>query len=533
MAKKIFFILVAIVMIWVYFALPVLGLYANDGGAKHIQMKSFYLNRWQKLNIEYPGQEIGLDFSDLNPVRYFVVINDALYCSYLPLFTYLSSFFYPALGDKVIHFLPLLSFFLALIVFERILKLIMKEGLFYYVLLAAFFAGSPIVVYSITFWEHLPAILLVVSSLYFLTKYFKRNASSINVFMSSLLLGISIFFRTEMVILILSYLISICWILLRRKEKKRIIYAFAGLGLPITIYLVTNYAFYGNWLGLHGVYHQPQGFSLLRSALYLIGLFVSYCFVFLLNRNKEKELMSKFYQLILLFWLGVLFIKFGASPVPAIFFGFPLILALFFDGGRTAVDLFSHKPELEHLLFGAVITYISLSAIMLNRNPDITIRYMLVVVPFVLIFFGLRSKEIIKFKPLYILVGMLILWGFLVNCDQLKNSVLLTKQSNAERVEFLKNNTREKDVIIFQSNPLMEHCGPLFFERVYMVSKNRGGDIVETLSSLKQKGIDRCFYWTKNRDFSANFPEENDYALEEFVFSAKNFSRHYLIKIEL
>jgi hypothetical protein len=158
---------------------------------------------------------------------------------------------------------------------------------------------------------------------------------------------------------------------------------------------------------------------------------------------------------------------------------------------------------------------------------------MLIVVPFVLIFLGLRSKEIIKFKPLYILVGMLILWGFLVNCDQLKNSVLLTKQSNAERVEFLKNNTREKDVIIFQSNPLMEHCGPLFFERVYMVSKNRGGDLVKTLSSLKLKGITRCFYWTNNRDFSANFPEENDYALEEFVFSAKNFSRHYLIKIEL
>jgi hypothetical protein len=533
MIKKILFGLVAVVLIWAYFALPVLGIYANDGGAKYIQMKSFYLNRWKKLNIEYPGKEIGLDLSELNPVRYFAVIDNVLYCSYLPLFTYLTSFLYPSLGDKVIHFLPLLSFFLALIVFERILKLILKEGLFYYILLITFLAASPLAFYSITFWEHLPAVLLVVSSLYFLTRYFKNNASNTNIFASSLILSASIFFRTEMIILILSYLISICWILLRRNEKKRIIAVFAGLGLPIALYLVTNYAFYGRLSGLHGVYHQPLGFSWLRSALYLVGLFVSYGLLFFLSKNKEKELMSKFYQLILLFWLGILFIKFGVSPIPALFFGFPLILVLFFDGGKTAVDLFSHKPELVHFLFGTVITFISVSAIMLYRNPDLSIRYMLPVIPLVLIFLGLKSKEIIKFKPLYALVALFVLMGLVINSYKIKNSALQIKKDNAERVEFLKSHTSEKDVVIFEYNPLMEHCGPMYFERIFIVSKTGGNDLAEILSTLKLKGINYCYYWTLSGDFSKKFSEMNDYPVEEFVLTFKDSSRHYLVKIVL
>ena len=532
MIKKILFALVAVILIWVYFSLPTLGLYANDGGAKYIQMKSFYLNRWQKLDIEYPGKEIGLDFSGLNPVRYFVVKNDALYCSYLPLFTYLSSLVYPILGDRAINFLPLLSFFLALVIFERILKLIMKGGLFYYILLAAFLAGSPIVLYSITFWEHLPAILLVVSSIYFLTKYFKKNASNINIFMSAFIIGASIFFRTEMVILIFSYLISISWVFLRRKEKKGIIFALGGLVLPISLYIVSNYIFYGNLLGLHGVFHQPRGFSLLRTAAYLLGLLISFVLLYFLSLIKEKELMKKFYQMISLLWVGVLFIMFGASPAQAIFFGFPLIVVLFFDTGKITEDLLSHKPELDHLLFGLVIIYISMSAIMLYRNPDLTVRYMLAVVPVVLIFIGLRSGEIIKFKPLYVLVGILIIFSFFWNCDRLKNSVLQTKQYNADRVEFLEQKTREKDVIIFQLNPLMEHCGPLFFERIFMVSKNRGGDLPEILATLQKKEITHCYYWTRSGDFIKEFSENYDYKINQSVFYSKNSSKHYLIKIE-
>ena len=112
--------------------------------------------------------------------------------------------------------------------------------------------------------------------------------------------------------------------------------------------------------------------------------------------------------------------------------------------------------------------------------------------------------------------------------------MLKYKNYNFRRVEFLRSYTKKGDVVIFSANPLMEHAGPLFFDRIYIVSKNRGKDINEILKSLKEKGVTYCYYWNMNKNFTKRFLENKDYKLTEFTFSVnKRLPKQYLVKIEM
>jgi hypothetical protein len=533
MGSKFLLIFVAIVVVWVYFAFPPLALYSNDEGAKHIQMKSFYLNHWQKLAIEYPGEEIGLDFSYLNPTRYFAIRNSVLFCTYSPSFTFFSSLFYPLLGDRVTHFLPLLSLFLSFALLAKTLELVMRRGIFYYLLLFVFLIASPVYLYSLTFSEHLPAVFLVMVSLYYLTRYFKKSASNFNLFMSAFPLGIAVFFRTEIFFLIASFAVALGWVIFKNRLGKKIIVVAVGFAVPISVYCLTNFIFYGSWLGLHEAYHKPYHFSLRMSIIYTLCLFIGGCAAYIVNRHKDRELVRHYYSFILILWLVVILVFFNLSPVSALFLGFPLVIMLFFNAGQFIEEIFTLKPSLDHLILIATVVYISLTAIFFLLNPDLDIRYLLAVVPLTLVYLGMRSREIEKFKPLYITLLLLIGAGFLANGSALKNRILRYNYYNLERVKFLESHTQKDEVVIFQANPLMEHCGPLFFERIYIVSKNGGGDLKDILTTLKTKGIRSCYYWTMDPNFVKSFSAETGYKLSESEFASKLGPPHYLVKITL
>jgi len=100
-----------------------------------------------------------------------------MYCTYPPLFPFLSSLLYPLLGNRVTHFLPLLSFFLSFILLSRILRRLRTSVLMRYSMLFTFLLGSPILTYSITFWEHLPGVLMAMCSLYFVVRYFGADGA--------------------------------------------------------------------------------------------------------------------------------------------------------------------------------------------------------------------------------------------------------------------------------------------------------------------------------------------------------------------
>ena len=187
------FLLILVGLVWVFVVLPPLALNSNDEGAKYVQMRNF--NLYGSLPIQYPGLSLGLQPDDVAKQQEIFIHKDGkLYCTYPPLFTYLSSLFYPLLGDRVTNFLPLLAFFLSVVVLGGTLRLLLRDRSVYYVLLLGFLLASPIFSYAICFWEHVPAVFLVVCSLYFLVRYFRLRPSSANLCLSAAMLSAGVFF---------------------------------------------------------------------------------------------------------------------------------------------------------------------------------------------------------------------------------------------------------------------------------------------------------------------------------------------------
>ena len=530
----ILFTLVGLGLAWVYFTLPPLGLYANDCGAKYIQMKSFVINHWHRLDIAYPGKAIGLDFSSLNPVRYLIVKKNLLFCSYDPLFTYLSSLFFPLLGDKVIYFLPLVTFFLSFIMMAKTLGLVMGRRWFYYLLLLIFFVGSPLLLHSIVFWEHLPATFLLITGLYFLTSYFKKEYSGYYLFMSAFVTALGIFFRTETLFFLIVYAGSVLWAFYRLDQLRKVWPFLVGMLLPVAAYICFNQLAYGNPLGLHASIHLPSDFSP-KGIMRHVGILAGVC-IFLraiaLSKDKDKEQFRLLCQLALVLWLVVLFTVLSESPVPRMFFSFPVFFVVFFDAGRRIENWLCSEPGLEGIIFSTIVGYISAIAIFMLNNPDLSERYLLGIVPLTLLVVGIGYGKEKKYWPLTAVLLILFAYSMKENIYQLKENILRYTYYNDERVAFLRQDTPQDAVVVFDENPLMEHCGPLYFERIYVV-RQQDQEVAEILDTLKAKRVRRCYYWTM--DISSLSKALTAYGVKfaQNKFVSKYGPEQYLVGIDL
>ncbi|NQU16744.1 MAG: hypothetical protein HQ564_01655, partial [Candidatus Saganbacteria bacterium] len=96
--NKLFFLVLGIILVAIYFSLPPLGLYCNDGGAKYMQMKAFASNGWKSIEIDYPAKNIDPELKHTGEQRILLTKDGKFLCSYNPAFTFISSLFYPLLG---------------------------------------------------------------------------------------------------------------------------------------------------------------------------------------------------------------------------------------------------------------------------------------------------------------------------------------------------------------------------------------------------------------------------------------------------
>ena len=523
----ILFFLVFAALVWIFLVLPPLSLCSNDEGAKYVQMKNFYL--YKSLAIEYPGQQLGFGFEYLLKQQGpFAQRGDKLHCTYPPLFTYLSSLFYPLLGDRVTHFLPLLAFFLSLILLSRTLKFLTQNTFLYYLLLFAFLLGSPIFIYAFTFWEHLPAVFLVVCSLYFLVRYFYVNASKLNLFLSAFIISLASLFRTEVLFLVFSYTVSFGLILAQRRQIREMAALLAGGAVPLTAYVIFNLFYYQHpWV--HILYHSPNFQFSFKKSLLLAGIILSgIALAFIYKRDQlDSFLKTKFYSFVPILWLWVVIVLFEQSPIVSLILSFPAILLMFFGISERIERRKDKEMTLGNVILGTVVVFICLEAYFLFHNPDLTVRYCLPVIPFAIIFMAAEHERIFVGKPIYgVLIGFL-LFSLIYGLYNFKNDIWRYKWYNWKRIEFLQKYTMVGDVVIFQNNRLMEHGGPLFFDRIYLVS-DRPDELTKIFNLLKDRGVIHCYFWTFDSD---SFSQKWNSKTIRSDFQTPGFPPYYLFKV--
>ncbi|MDD5195675.1 MAG: hypothetical protein PHQ96_08410 [Candidatus Omnitrophica bacterium] len=525
------FCVLAVALIIVFFSLPRLGLYVDDSGRKYIQMKAFYLNGYKDYDIHYPGKAMGFGVAALNP-QYFTQKNGKIFVNYYLPFTFLSSLFYPLFGDRAINFLPLLAFFLSAIIFSGILHLIGAARRVYYLLLFGFICASPLYVYSITFWEHVPLIFLTTASLYFLTKFFILRANSSNLSLASVFLALGVFLRPESVILLGAFYISIFLYLHSNNQIKKIIPVTACLALVLLCYCLFNHYFYGYVL-LPG--KLPWIFPFKK---YFIYAGVAGAITLLASSIYKSLKDERAREFIILLVLAVFFFYLGASRQTSfirIFFClFPSLAIILFDLRANVKNVASLKLDAKAALFLYAALFLLGILPCLGHNPNVNVRFLLPLVPIIFVFLCLNKSFMEKTKGAILLVSLLLIVGFIFNLNFLKNEILKYEFYNAARISFIKENTKTNDVIIFLNLSPLSAAGPLFSERTYVLC-DRKWEIGKVLGKLKKAGVTRFYLWGMAQISKDYFLKERKgyQVVDTRVFSSKYVKlKQYLFEIK-
>ena len=214
----VFYALIVAVLVLHYFYLPENGFRFNDAGHKYIQMRSIYENKWQDVSISYPGISIDPGFKLIRTV--FGHKNGKLYGFYQPLFAFIVSLFYPFLGSRAVFFLPMLSFFISVIILHKILIIVARDRSFRFILLFIYAFASPVILYSFMFWEHTTALMMMMLSLLYFVKYDYVSNKISDLLMTSVFIFISVIFRSEMLMFAVPYMILIGVYLFLNKKKR-------------------------------------------------------------------------------------------------------------------------------------------------------------------------------------------------------------------------------------------------------------------------------------------------------------------------
>ena len=500
----IFFLAVFLALTGLFFALPPLGLQSNAEGTRYVQMKNFHLNG--SLAIPDPGEALGFGAADFVQSRFFFETREgALRTIIPPVFSWLSSFLYPLLGERVVHFLPLLSLFFALIFMARTLGQVMDRGPFYFILLGIFIV-SPILWHIFGFTEHTGAVFLLTGGGYFLTRYFSKANSPADLFLAFLLTGASVFLVPGFVIALAALTLSCAIVLARERKGRDLALVFLGGLLPVFARALHEQMLYGSAPGLYLAMELRQfALSPARILVLLVVLCVPGVFVAVAGRAALRPAVkSGFYFMATLALLGGMAVLSSRIELSDLLAFFPLVFLVFYGiGERLDHWLAAGEGSLGLVLTMTVFFCLAGGAIVMPGGAGPAGVLLLPVVPCVVLLVGLERERLFRYRGMYLILAFLVLIGVVNGYEPAKDSYRASLY-NAERVAFIRSNTADGDVVVFGDRGSMEHAGPLFFDRVFLIAGREEG-MRTILGKLRDRGIHLCHLWTMDRSLVFRF----------------------------
>jgi hypothetical protein len=232
--------------------------YAGDQDLKALQVKQIaegygfkYLHlaqpEWVKAVWQAGYFPLKPPFFYPSPKGYLIV--------YPPMFQIITSFFYAHMGTAGLYLIPMLC---TLGLLGWTVLLFKRSGVTPFnialaVLVLVF--CSPLMLYGVMFWEHLPAVLLLFAGLAFIV----NTPSSIwAAVVLGLISGQAIWLRPEALMMNLLYGAAVVVLFIRERkdtgERKGIYIAFlAALAFSVIPWFAFNYIEYGSIFGMHGM----------------------------------------------------------------------------------------------------------------------------------------------------------------------------------------------------------------------------------------------------------------------------------------
>lgn len=473
------------------------GLASNEEGVHYVQMKNFALN--ESLDIAWPGYGLGFEAKDLaGQGGYFESRGGRLYAITPSFFPWVASLFYPMVGERAVEFAPILFVFLSALVLGITMDRVMQRGVLYYLLLAAFLVGSPVLLLSFQFSGQALALFLIISGLFLLVRYFRDgNPNLSNLAGSSLMVGTAVLASPEFLFIAASFFLAAITVLSIQKRWKELAAFATGVTLALVAVVLHEALLHGGFPGPYLKLILPfYGLSGIRSALFA-GCLSASCALFAASRSKGAGPVLRAFltvsPVILLF--AAVLLSAARITVSHIMAVFPAVLFVFYGLPERMGRLAKREGSLESILAWTVILCLILGAVIDRPDLKRVLAVWFPLVPFVILLLGAEQRRIFDSGGMYVVLLFFGGVALLNNLQDVRSNLWLYKDYNARRIEFLKEHTSAGDAVMFCDAASMEHAGPLFFERVFLVA-TRPGDPERLSRQFSGRGTGNAFAWT-------------------------------------
>lgn len=195
---------IGIVYAFTCMVIPADGFWINDNGSKFILMESIERSHYHRFDVAWPGQALDPAFAH-NPLPrpFGRVEHGHLYSTYSAFFPLTASLPHRWIGAHGLYALPLLGGLLTLpavwLLVQGLMGSVPERRVAAPLAVCLVALCTPVWFYSVTFWEHTPAVCLTTWSAWLLVRYVGDGRRS-RLVLAGLLCGAATCFRDELVL---------------------------------------------------------------------------------------------------------------------------------------------------------------------------------------------------------------------------------------------------------------------------------------------------------------------------------------------
>ena len=229
-----------------FVALPQKAFFSSDEGLKFIQVQNLLRKGWSDFTLDYPGRELDPD------LRYVPINNPPpltrdgrMYAVYPVLFPLLATPLFSHLGYAGLYLIPLVSGLLTLVVTSRLARVAGTEGVLSVVILGL---CTPLLFYSLLFWDHTLGVLLCTSALLLLAENLETPRTPLIV-LAGVIIGASIWARTELYVM--AVILPLAYFVFGGRRIRSSVLLCLGLLVALAPLWLFQFLTYGSFVGPH------------------------------------------------------------------------------------------------------------------------------------------------------------------------------------------------------------------------------------------------------------------------------------------
>jgi len=260
-------------------ALPRKAFFSSDEGLKFIQMQNALRMGWSHFALDYPGRDVDPDLTFVpinNPPP--LIRDGQIYAVYPIAFPLLTAPLFSLLGYTGLYLIPLASGLLSPALTARLSRLANLDAVATALVLGL---CTPLLFYSLLFWDHTLGVLLSTSALLLVATNL-RAPRSWQLLLAGLILGAAVWIRTELYVMLL--VVPFAYFFVSGRQARQTLMLGLGILISLLPLWLFQYLTYGNLIGPH-----LGHFASLGNALPVTSSRLAIIYYLLLESNSDPR----------------------------------------------------------------------------------------------------------------------------------------------------------------------------------------------------------------------------------------------------